>query len=92
MQVSQHKNVVEKQLAASSLSRHDLGREDFGEKGMGMESQSAAILGQMKRLGRFCRTGLVKHSRWMKILSADSINYLQEVIRPGPYLPCRTHY
>ncbi|CAB4787042.1 MAG: valine--tRNA ligase [Actinobacteria bacterium] len=45
-------NVVEKQLAAEGLSRHDLGREAFVEKVWKWKAESGgAILGQMKRLG-----------------------------------------
>jgi len=45
-------NVVEKQLAADGLSRHDLGREKFVEKVWQWKGESGgAILGQMKRLG-----------------------------------------
>ena len=45
-------NVVEKQLAAQGLSRHDLGREEFVKKVWEWKSESGgAILGQMRRLG-----------------------------------------
>ena len=45
-------NVVEKQLAAQGLSRHDLGREDFVKKVWEWKSESGgAILDQMRRLG-----------------------------------------
>ncbi len=45
-------NVVEKQLAAQGLSRHDLGREDFVKKVWEWKSESGGqILGQMRRLG-----------------------------------------
>ena len=45
-------NVVEKQLAAKGLSRHDLGREDFVKKVWEWKGESGGqILGQMKRLG-----------------------------------------
>jgi len=45
-------NVVEKQLAAQGLSRHDLGREQFVAKVWEWKAESGgAILGQMKRLG-----------------------------------------
>ncbi len=45
-------NVVEKQLAAQGLSRHDLGREKFAEKVWEWKAESGGtILGQMKRLG-----------------------------------------
>ncbi|MGK5685049.1 valine--tRNA ligase [Actinoplanes sp. URMC 104] len=45
-------NVVERQLAAQQLSRHDLGREAFVEKVWEWKAQSGgAILGQMRRLG-----------------------------------------
>ncbi|NBO08986.1 MAG: valine--tRNA ligase, partial [Actinobacteria bacterium] len=45
-------NVVEKQLAAEGLSRHDLGREAFVEKVWKWKAESGgSILGQMKRLG-----------------------------------------
>ena len=45
-------NVVEKQLAAQGLSRHDLGREKFVEKVWEWKAESGgAILAQMKRLG-----------------------------------------
>ena len=45
-------NVVEKQLAADGLSRHDLGREKFVEKVWKWKEESGgSILGQMKRLG-----------------------------------------
>ncbi len=45
-------NVVEKQLAAHGLSRHDLGREKFVEKVWEWKAESGGtILGQMKRLG-----------------------------------------
>ena len=45
-------NVVEKQLAAQGLSRHDLGREDFVKKVWDWKAESGGqILGQMRRLG-----------------------------------------
>ena len=45
-------NVVEKQLAAQGLTRHDLGREKFVEKVWEWKAESGgAILDQMKRLG-----------------------------------------
>jgi valyl-tRNA synthetase len=45
-------NVVEKQLAAQGLTRHDLGREDFVKKVWEWKAESGGqILGQMKRLG-----------------------------------------
>jgi valyl-tRNA synthetase len=45
-------NVVERQLAAEGLSRHDLGRETFIERVWQWKAESGgAILGQMKRLG-----------------------------------------
>ncbi|MGQ0846312.1 MAG: valine--tRNA ligase [Sporichthyaceae bacterium] len=45
-------NVVEKQLAAQGLTRHDLGREAFVEKVWEWKHESGGkILGQMRRLG-----------------------------------------
>ena len=45
-------NVVEKQLAAQGLTRHDLGREKFVEQVWDWKEKSGgAILDQMKRLG-----------------------------------------
>jgi valyl-tRNA synthetase len=45
-------NVVERQLAAQGLSRHDLGREAFVERVWQWKAESGgAILGQMRRLG-----------------------------------------
>ncbi len=45
-------NVVERQLAAEGLSRHDLGRAEFVERVWRWKAESGgAILGQMKRLG-----------------------------------------
>jgi valyl-tRNA synthetase len=45
-------NVVERQLAAEGLSRHDLGREAFVERVWQWKVESGgAILGQMRRLG-----------------------------------------
>ncbi|HEV8567517.1 MAG TPA: valine--tRNA ligase [Actinoplanes sp.] len=45
-------NVVERQLAAEGLSRHDLGREAFVERVWQWKAESGgAILGQMRRLG-----------------------------------------
>ncbi|MEJ6577881.1 MAG: valine--tRNA ligase [Actinomycetota bacterium] len=45
-------NVVEKQLAAKGLSRHDLGRKEFTEKVWEWKDESGGlILDQMKRLG-----------------------------------------
>ncbi|MEV6494155.1 valine--tRNA ligase, partial [Actinoplanes sp. NPDC051633] len=45
-------NVVERQLAAQQLSRHDLGREAFVERVWQWKAESGgAILGQMRRLG-----------------------------------------
>ena len=45
-------NVVEKQLAAKGLTRHDLGREEFVKKVWEWKADSGGqILGQMKRLG-----------------------------------------
>ena len=45
-------NVVEKQLAAQGMSRHDLGREEFVKKVWEWKAESGgAILGQMRRMG-----------------------------------------
>jgi valyl-tRNA synthetase len=45
-------NVVERQLAAEGLSRHDLGREKFVERVWQWKTESGGrILGQMRRLG-----------------------------------------
>ncbi|MGW0434254.1 valine--tRNA ligase [Micromonospora sp. NPDC003197] len=45
-------NVVERQLAAQGLSRHDLGREKFVERVWQWKAESGGrILGQMRRLG-----------------------------------------
>ncbi|MGN9775231.1 valine--tRNA ligase [Micromonospora sp. H33] len=45
-------NVVERQLAAQGLSRHDLGREAFVDRVWQWKAESGgAILGQMRRLG-----------------------------------------
>jgi valyl-tRNA synthetase len=45
-------NVVERQLAAEGLSRHDLGRDKFVERVWQWKSESGGtILGQMRRLG-----------------------------------------
>lgn len=45
-------NVVEKQLAASGISRHDLGREEFVKRVWKWKEESGGvILDQMKRLG-----------------------------------------
>ncbi|MGW4944526.1 valine--tRNA ligase [Actinoplanes sp. NPDC004185] len=45
-------NVVERQLAAQQISRHDLGREAFVEKVWQWKAESGgAITGQMRRLG-----------------------------------------
>ncbi len=45
-------NLVERQLAAEGLSRHDLGREAFVERVWQWKAESGgAILGQMRRLG-----------------------------------------
>ncbi len=45
-------NVVERQLAAEGLSRHDLGREKFVERVWQWKVESGGtILGQMRRLG-----------------------------------------
>ena len=45
-------NVVEKQLAAQGLTRHDLGREDFIKKVWEWKTESGGlILDQMRRLG-----------------------------------------
>jgi valyl-tRNA synthetase len=45
-------NVVERQLAAQGVSRHDLGREAFVERVWRWKAESGgAILGQMRRLG-----------------------------------------
>ena len=45
-------NVVERQLAAQGLSRHDLGREKFVERVWQWKAESGgSILGQMRRLG-----------------------------------------
>jgi len=45
-------NVVEKQLAATGVSRHDLGRKEFVKRVWKWKEESGgAILGQMKRLG-----------------------------------------
>ncbi len=45
-------NVVEKQIGAKGISRHDLGREDFVKKVWEWKAESGgAILDQMKRLG-----------------------------------------
>ncbi|MFY1651548.1 valine--tRNA ligase [Solwaraspora sp. WMMB762] len=45
-------NVVERQLAAEGLSRHDLGREQFIDRVWQWKAESGGtILGQMRRLG-----------------------------------------
>ena len=45
-------NVVEKQIGAKGISRHDLGREEFVKKVWEWKAESGgAILDQMKRLG-----------------------------------------
>jgi valyl-tRNA synthetase len=45
-------NVVERQLAAEGVSRHDLGREKFVERVWQWKAESGGkILGQMRRLG-----------------------------------------
>ena len=45
-------NVVERQLAAQKMSRHDLGREKFVAKVWEWKAESGGkILGQMRRLG-----------------------------------------
>ncbi|HWG99799.1 MAG TPA: valine--tRNA ligase [Pilimelia sp.] len=45
-------NVVERQLAAQGLSRHDLGRTEFVDRVWRWKAESGgAILGQMRRLG-----------------------------------------
>ncbi len=45
-------NVVEKQLAAQGITRHDVGREDFVKKVWEWKAESGgAILDQMRRLG-----------------------------------------
>ncbi len=45
-------NVVERQLAAQEVSRHDLGRKEFVERVWRWKAESGgAILGQMRRLG-----------------------------------------
>jgi valyl-tRNA synthetase len=45
-------NVIEKQLAAQGMSRHDLGREEFVNKVWQWKAESGgAILDQMRRLG-----------------------------------------
>ena len=45
-------NVVERQLAADGLSRHDLGREEFVQRVWQWKAESGGtILGQMRRLG-----------------------------------------
>jgi valyl-tRNA synthetase len=45
-------NVVERQLAAQGMSRHDLGREKFVERVWQWKAESGGqILGQMRRLG-----------------------------------------
>ena len=45
-------NVVERQLAADGLSRHDLGRAEFVDRVWRWKAESGgAILGQMRRLG-----------------------------------------
>ena len=45
-------NVVEKQLTAQGLSRHDLGREEFVKRVWDWKGESGGqILGQMRRLG-----------------------------------------
>jgi valyl-tRNA synthetase len=45
-------NVVERELAAQGLSRHDLGREPFVDKVWEWKAESGGkILGQMRRLG-----------------------------------------
>ena len=45
-------NVVERQLAAEGLSRHDLGREKFVERVWQWKAESGGVItGQMRRLG-----------------------------------------
>jgi valyl-tRNA synthetase len=48
-------NVVERQLAAQGLDRHDLGREDFIKRVWQWKAESGGqIIGQLKRLGASC--------------------------------------
>ena len=48
-------NVVERQLAAEGLDRHDLGREKFIERVWRWKGESGGeIIGQLKRLGASC--------------------------------------
>ncbi len=48
-------NVVERQLAAEKLDRHDLGREKFIERVWKWKGESGGqIIGQLKRLGASC--------------------------------------
>ena len=48
-------NVVERQLAAEKMDRHDLGREAFIERVWQWKSESGGqIIGQLKRLGASC--------------------------------------
>ncbi len=48
-------NVVERQLAAEGLDRHDLGREEFIERVWKWKAESGGqIIGQLKRLGASC--------------------------------------
>jgi valyl-tRNA synthetase len=48
-------NVVERQLAAEKMDRHDLGREKFIERVWKWKAESGGqIIGQLKRLGASC--------------------------------------
>jgi len=48
-------NVVERQLAAEGIDRHDLGREAFIERVWKWKAESGGqIIGQLKRLGASC--------------------------------------
>ncbi len=80
-------NVVERQLAAEGLSRHDLGREKFVERVWQWKAESGgAILGQMRRLGDSRRLGprALHHGRGPVPGRAD---HVQEAVRRRPDLP-----
>ena len=85
-------NVVERQLAAEGLTRHDLGREKFVERVWQWKAESGgAILGQMRRLGDsvdWDRERFTMDEGLSRAVQTD----LQAAVRRRPDLPGRADH
>ena len=85
-------NVVERQLAAEGLSRHDLGREKFVERVWQWKAESGgAILGQMRRLGDSVDWSRERFTM-DEGLSRAVLTMFKRLVRRRPYLSGRTDH